>query len=148
MTARPKSGIRRVDDLYNGGRLVWLYGETDLDDVLLELARTNDETWTETQNVVRPGAAWPNDRSRAIIAAAQRDEYMAVWGREFDAAHVTVIVEDHPTDLYGAQDPELDVGWFRRMPWCHCGEDHAWHWEPATPGTRGASLAVVVSGGY
>lgn len=145
---RPRSGVRRVDDLSNGGRIVWLYGETDLDDVLLELARTNDETWTETQNVVRPGAEWPNDRSRTILAGATDGDGLEAWGREFDAAHVTVIIEDHPTSLCGSHDPELDVGWFRRMPWCHCGEGHDWHWESATPHTRGASLAVVVNGGW
>lgn len=32
----------------------------------------------------------------------------------------------------------------RVFPWCHCGEGHAWHYEPAKPGTRGAFRAFEV----
>lgn len=63
-------------------------------------------------------------------------------------AWVTTIEDDRPTyvaDTYGSREPE--VGYYRRLPWCTCGEDHTWHYEPSQPG-RGASLAVVVGGAW
>lgn len=46
--SRPTTGIRRIDTLEGGGLLVCLYGETDLDDVMLavvqELAAQRDGT--------------------------------------------------------------------------------------------------------
>jgi hypothetical protein len=56
--------------------------------------------------------------------------------------YVGQIDEDIATAIEGVS--EVEVGWFRRFPWCTCGEGHSWHFEQSARG-RGASLAVLVS---
>lgn len=48
-----------------------------------------------------------------------------------------ILEADDPTVL----PAEVSVGYYRRMPWCHCGDSHLWHVEDSEPG-RGASLGI------
>lgn len=138
-------GVRRIDAI-DGGVIAWLYGETDLDAVLLVLAahlETLDDSWTER------GWREPDGVPEPVVPTAPlTDPAWNVWDTEWAAyrsAGDYGIVEDHPTGfVFHGAPREVEVGWFRRFPWCNCGEDHAWHYEQSNPG-RGASLAVLVS---
>lgn len=139
-----KTGIRKIEDI-DGGVIAWLYpGGADLDDVLLAIARydecSRDEWWemtghrTEGPEPAKPEAPWT-------------DESADAWRYYCDHCppYIASLDEEFPTHFAYVSGEILDVGYYRRMPWCHCGEDHGWHYEPSRPG-RGASLAVVVGG--
>lgn len=147
MTARPTSGIRRIDQV-DGGVIAWLYGETDLDDVMLTLAKCVAyeqgylDGWTETLFVE------PGPRPRLDAALGDEEAWAAYCAAldEWRAGGRDRIVEDHPTG-HVFDGAEIVVGWYRRMPWCPCPEEHDWHYEPAAGPGRGASLAVLVTWG-
>ena len=128
-----------------GGLLAWLYGETDLDDVLLALLRGYEQEHDEASVAISyhptigPALDMPQgDPSKE----AEFDQ--DAWNAYFKhlPPYVGSIDEDIPTSF---GDATVDVGWFRRMPWCNCGEGHSWHYENAAGPGRGASLAVLVS---
>lgn len=142
--SRPTTGIRRIENV-EGGVIAWLYGETDLDAVLLELVRVCEEEGDlggveiSYHPALGPYPCMPdNDPSNL-------DEYdPTVW--EAYHSHVPPFVGRIDEDIATAfpDGSSVNVGWFRRFPWCTCGEGHAWHYEESAPG-RGASLAVLVS---
>ena len=145
MGARTRYGIRKIEPV-EGGLIAWLHpGGADIDEVLLEVARewSTEEDWTDREGIrsegpdpEQPAQPWEGNEEAWSHYLAHRPPY--VWR----------IREDHPTrllDTYGSREPS--VGYYRRMPWCHCGEDHTWHFEESTPGP-GASLAVLVGGAW
>lgn len=142
-----QTGIRKIEDI-DGGVMAWLHpGDADLDDVLLVLARhLNDaeplDGWTETTFV-------PRSEHPDIAAGDRTDEEWATYFAACDAWRAAAdhrIDEDHPTGkVFPTHTDEVEVGYYRRMPWCHCGEGHTWHYEPTTGPGPGACLAVVVS---
>lgn len=140
----PRYGIRKIEDI-EGGVIAWLYpGGADLDEVLLEIAwyddYSQDEWWATTAHITAGPYPKPPDGEWS-------DETAAAW-REY-GSHIPPMVitldEEFPTRLARVTGEILDVGYYRKMPWCHCGEDHGWHYEPSGPGP-GAMLAVVVGG--
>lgn len=141
--SRPTTGIRSIEDV-EGGLIAWLYGPTDLDDVLLELVRQYEAEHepagvaTSLHRAIGPEPCVPGPFD------ADDPENQAAWQayRDHLPPLIAVIDEDLSTMLPGGEI--VDVGYYRRMPWCHCGDGHAWHFEPSGPGP-GASLAVVVS---
>ncbi len=148
---RLKTGIRRIDTV-EGGLIAWLYGPTDLDDVMLALVQRMAEgqdggsTWVDIDRRLRPGAVAPDFVH--VDADAPDEQVNAAWERwrqESAAAHVSVLVEEFPTSHIFA-GVETYVGWYRRFPWCNCGwDEHSWHYDRAAGPGRGASLAVELS---
>lgn len=142
MTAR--TGIRKIEHI-EGGVIAWLYpGGADLDEVLVEIARFDEysqEEWWDFDDVRAEGP------DPAQPEALYSDETASAWRHYWDhrAPYVSRLEEEHPTRLTYVSGEVYDVGYYRRLPWCTCGEDHAWHYEPAQPGP-GAMLAVVVGG--
>lgn len=140
---RPTTGIRRIEDV-EGGVIAWLYGPTDLDAVMLEMVREYEQE-NEPAGVAisRHRTLGPDPRMPAEVDHDDAAN-LAAWNAYWDhlPPYVGVIDEDLPTGMPGGE--ALDVGYYRRMPWCHCGDGHGWHFEPSSPG-RGASLAVLVS---
>lgn len=150
---RPTTGIRRIDHLEGGGALVCLYGETDLDDVMLavvqELAAQEDgqEAWVDRtfvppdfEHPVAPAALIEND-----VAWIPYREACDLWRK----AATWVIDEEYPTDHLFRTVELAEVGWFRKTP-CPpqmCGE-HGWHWNRADEGSHAAFLGVVLDGVY
>jgi hypothetical protein len=142
----PKTGIRRIDDV-NGGVIAWLYGETDLDDVMLALAKhLNDsepcDGWLDQQWVeAYPYPAAPHG---LLLSDPAWDAHL-IEADAWRAAGTYVLRAEHPTsEVFHSAPREAEVGWFRRFPWCPCGEGHGWHYAQSNPGP-GASLAVLVS---
>jgi hypothetical protein len=143
--SRPKTGIRKIEDV-DGGVIAWLYGATDLDDVLLDLVRVYEQDHDDAGVAIsyHPSIGPRLPMPQGDPAVRFNDEDQAAWDAYW--AHVPPYVgsidEDIPTAMDGGA--EITVDWFRRFPWCTCGEGHGWHYEQSNPG-RGASLAVLVS---
>lgn len=92
-----------------------------------------------------PGGADLDDVLLAL-AAVQAAEDLVEW--TVTTWEGNAIEDDRPTYLaatYGDRHPE--VGYYRRLPWCTCGEEHTWHYEPSAPGP-GAMLAVIAGGAW
>ena len=142
MNARKRYGVRKVEHI-EGGVIAWLHpGGADLDDVLLAIAAyqaaEDDVEWWTTRPVRRegPDPVMPTTAEYAADPAG----WAAYWAHQ--AGYAYLLDEEHPTTLGIAGEPF--VGYYRRLPWCHCGDGHDWHYEESAPGP-GASLAVVVS---
>lgn len=150
---RPTTGIRRIDHLEGGGLLVCLYGETDLDDVMLEVVqdlaaeRDGGESWVARSFV-------PPDFEHPLMPQGSTPEDPA-WIRYREAADLWrasaswTVDEEHPTDEIFRGLDLADAGWFRKVP-CPpnlCGE-HSWHWHRADEGGHAAFLGVVLDGVY
>jgi hypothetical protein len=145
MSAR--TGIRKIEDI-EGGHIVWLHpGGADLDEVMVAVAAQQERDgiveWRDTTPVPRLGPS-------LALPPAEYDDHKAEWDLYW--AHLPgyeyQLVEEFPTSVlstYGDREPR--VGYYRRMPWCHCGEGHGWHFEESAPGP-GASLAVLVGGAW
>lgn len=141
----PRTGFRRID-IIDGGLIAWLNGEPDLDTVMLDIVTEFERQYDGGGVEISLHPTHGPEPEMPTGDPTKRDEYdHAAWEAYF--AHlpprVGQIDEDIPTSFDQAP-AEVQVGWFRRYPWCHCGEDHAWHFEDSAPG-RGASLAVLVS---
>ena len=93
---------------------------------------------------LHPGGA---DLDEVMLAIArEQGEGMVEW-EDLDW-RTGELREDFPTatlPTYGEREPR--VGYYRRMPWCFCGEGHSWHFEESRPGP-GAMLAVQVGGAW
>jgi hypothetical protein len=151
---RPTTGIRRIDRLEGGGVLVCLYGETDLDDVMLAVVQFlaeqdgGQEAWVE-RTFVPPAFEHPRVPQRALSDDPAWTAYRAaadLWRAEA----TWTLDEEHPTDhvLQGLDDAQ--VGYFRKVP-CPpqmCGE-HSWHLSSRSD-ERGHSafLGVYLEGPY
>jgi hypothetical protein len=135
-------GIRRIEGL-DGGVVAWLHpGGADLDEVMVALARhLADEDIVEWWAISSAYTLGPKPQAPEGLPNDGETERLA-WEtyRRHLPPIITTLDEEFPTSTHG----NLDVGWYRRFPWCTCGEEHAWHIEPSAPG-RGASLAVVLS---
>lgn len=144
VTARQRTGVRKVEPI-DGGLIAWLYpGGADLDDVLLQLATEPgaDEPWVAIRHHRGHG---PDPE----IPAASYGEDPGAWDDywRFCPAVVRTFDEEWATSLPGPT--EVHVAYYRKVPWCHCGEGHSWHYEYAGDGPRrGAALAVVVGGDW
>lgn len=133
-------GIRKIEDI-EGGVIAWLHpGGADLDDVLVEIARyqaSEDHIeWWDMRPVAVEGPSLPLPDGDYLSNPAA---WQAYWDHR--PRYMSRLGDEFPTRL----SIQPDVGYYRRMPWCHCGNDeHTWHFEAANPGP-GASLAVLVS---
>lgn len=141
---RTKTGIRRIDNL-EGGAIAWLYGETDLDDVVLALAhhlgQENPSSWYDLDW----HEAYPYPTAPAGPPLGPAWDAWDAEHRAWRAAGTHTLRAEYDTsEVFCGAPAEVEVGWFRRYPWCTCGGEHSWHYEASAPG-RGASLAVLVS---
>lgn len=143
--SRPKTGIRKIEDV-EAGAIAWLYGETDLDDVMVALAKHLDESnpceWIDRE--WREAYAYPTGGSDEPFGSPAWEAWLEETRAWQEAGTYTIRDESPTSAVFFSAPREAEVGWFRKFPWCTCGEEHSWHYEPSAPG-RGASLAVLVS---
>lgn len=70
-----------------------------------------------------------------LLAAYQSD----TWRDPYDP----YLPDDGPTFLpTTGKDGQVQAGYYRRFPWCHCGEGHAAHYESVNRPGPGAMLGV------
>lgn len=129
MTARPTTGVRRVDRIEEGGWLACLYGPTDLDDLLVELVPILSAMRDEDEGSLAVSLEWSWGDPEAVLELLDEP----------------TIVERDPWNPHGG----LRVAVWRKVP-CPpnvCGE-HSWHsveleWpEDGAPLPRGAFIGV------
>ena len=85
---------------------------------------------------LHPGGADLDDALLALVEHERHDDEGSALEEAWE--------DDEPTDL-PCDTYDLRVGYYRRLPWCPCGEGHTWHIEPADGPGRGVMLAVTWS---